>query len=735
MTDQEMPVNDEKCDQLGESKKSLVPDYLDDPTSPNSNCDEKVLPSFVDLKRKTLQSLYGLDTNKDYKYNHALLMDKSPKGSVDEKIRSMVDLINAHPSFATLSSCSGRISLFDPNHKATTSTFTSTAKNKAYMEPSMEPSMETTEDSEENTNIINSLDTSTERNTTGKGYGAWLISSHATIKPYQLISALEEQAKSNSHHPLIFKHEPLLLHVAASNISRARQLLKLALDLGFRESGTVITPKRITVAIRSHSLALTVPIASKGRLRPNDEFIEELVKEANDRFDKNEEKLQRLEHAIRTNIFMSDNDDDDKGKSVLDSVDLTISPLPDLNLWGHTSFTIPINSVNGGEEIIAFGGYGAGPNGKKKSASRSNKFYSLCRSGGQWDDAWIEKKQQECDNTSTDEDEFFYGLRGKRSSLPAREGCASCILPLEALNPNGNDNQMPIAAIFGGRSSPARPSNDLHLISVKGEQIDVFSPADVRGESPPPRWGHTLTALSGKGGRLAVLIGGRDEKSIVSSAFILSVNQNGTESSSSSVANHLIWEKVPHPISRFYHSTIKLSLPESSSPSEDIIIAKGGMFSTALIPQQAKSNDEDDVSSSENEVILTISGRGCEIKTCLNEKQKHGNFGSSSCSLLAFNSFNNERYVFTSGGISCNPSEENNQTLAVVKYTESSGVSRITILESSIKHPCNQDHDVNFGSMVHHSCLELSSIDKSIAEIALVGGGAPAFAFGQSFAR
>ena len=321
-----MPEATPNTETLSQRQQILVPDYLDDPTSPNS--DEKIFPSFIDLKRKTLQSLYGLDKNKDY--NHALLMDKSPKGSVDEKIRSMVDLINAHPSYATLSSCSGRISLFDPNHEATISSHIQIQNNDN------DASTQTTEELE-TSDIDIGLKTEPERTSTGKGYGAWLISSHGTITPSQLISALEEQAKSNSHHSLIFKHEPLLLHVAASNLSRARQLLKLALDLGFRESGTVITPKRITVAIRSHSLALTVPIASKGRLRPNEEFIEELAREANARFELNDDKLKRLEAMIENTMFTTATDDDgnvdgmDSGEKVLDSVAFTVSHIPDLN--------------------------------------------------------------------------------------------------------------------------------------------------------------------------------------------------------------------------------------------------------------------------------------------------------------------------------------------------------------------------------------------------------------------
>ena len=68
-----------------------------------------MLPSFPSLRERNLRTLYGDIKISDYTDN-----DKSPKGSVDVKIRSLVDLINSHPEYVTLSSCSGRVAMFDP---------------------------------------------------------------------------------------------------------------------------------------------------------------------------------------------------------------------------------------------------------------------------------------------------------------------------------------------------------------------------------------------------------------------------------------------------------------------------------------------------------------------------------------------------------------------------------------------------------------------------------------------
>lgn len=188
------------------------------------------------------------------------MVDKSSEGTIDEGIQSLVDMINAHPSFATLSSCSGQISLFDPNYANSKGSINSIPLNSIE---------------DERLDLTNNSDISS-----GKGHGAWLISSHATITTNTLIKVLDSHAshaKICGGYALIFKHEPLLLHIAASNMSRARQLPTIACNLGFGESGLVVTLKCITVAIQSHSLSLTVPIASSGSLRPDTSYITQLV--------------------------------------------------------------------------------------------------------------------------------------------------------------------------------------------------------------------------------------------------------------------------------------------------------------------------------------------------------------------------------------------------------------------------------------------------------------------------
>lgn len=59
--------------------------------------------TFTRKKAKILQDLSLPDTE----YN-----DKSPKGSIDEGIRELIDEVNAYDGLVTTSSCAGRISVF-----------------------------------------------------------------------------------------------------------------------------------------------------------------------------------------------------------------------------------------------------------------------------------------------------------------------------------------------------------------------------------------------------------------------------------------------------------------------------------------------------------------------------------------------------------------------------------------------------------------------------------------------
>jgi len=132
---------------------------------------QTTLPSFRDLQQKTHRTLYGTDTIQTILRRPR---DKSPKGSVDTPIQHLVDLINCHSRFCTLSSCSGRLSLFDPNG--------SNGGNDG---------------SRNNENSISATTANTKSTeASGKGRGGWILVSHEKLCPEALVNAISIKTTS-----------------------------------------------------------------------------------------------------------------------------------------------------------------------------------------------------------------------------------------------------------------------------------------------------------------------------------------------------------------------------------------------------------------------------------------------------------------------------------------------------------------------------------------------------------
>lgn len=98
-----------------------------------------------------------------------------------------------------------------------------------------------------------------------------------------------------------------------------------------------------------------------------------------------------------------------------------------------------------------------------------------------------------------------------------------------------------------------------------------YTPLDVRGKSPCPRWGHSFVALSGCNGRAGFLTGGRNRRGVLSDTFILSYKNSRSPSLRT---RHFIWEKVNIDMPRFYHHS---SLIPGNIIDIDTIIIFGGL--------------------------------------------------------------------------------------------------------------------------------------------------------------
>ena len=702
--------------------------------------DEKstILPSFYDLRRKNHQTLYGSGDSKD---------DKSPKGSVDEPIRPLVDLINKHSDYCTLSSCSGRISLFDPNQQ--------------HLQRG---------DERETTIRNESSDNGTKRTASGKGTGGWLLVSHYPIHPNELVTCFENSTFFHTKHQpqkaWIFKLEPLVLHVAASSLHRGQQLLRLGLELGFRESGLVVSDKRVTVAIRGHSLALSIPCLPGGSLSlPKDYWTSLVNTQANPRLIQNWNQLDRLYRSIRLNWF-----DVSPTRLMVSSSSSRINTIaaPDtissLNLWDmatvHTATTSNARKV---DDIWCFGGYGIGPNPTNSNSQRSSNVYRLRQiqkdctdNNGDLDERNQSNDQDwELINVVAPENQtppcwqfITGGLQVSwQSKFPSCQGMAACQLS------NG------WIVIWGGRTSPTKPQNTLYLWDSIRHMLATPLSSSIKGTLPAPRWGHSLVAISNN---RAVLVGGcnQDHGAMDDIHLLIWDEQDGS----------FFWERLAMslPSPRFHHMTTLIQTKNGiCDDDDDIILVLGGLRSTTDVLGCVSKNENENAGLiwafqiEETKLLETKATASGNVNTRKQEEHRRipstrvrqwnvskeglpktlsSRWGSATCQIYS----NNNPIMVVSGGITPIDGDDDDDDsvtlppleaffLTKQKYRQQDTI-HVTCVPTDITSinsiQTSETELIDFGSLVHHSCIAISE-----NEFLLLGGGVASFAFGDCFAK
>ena len=735
-----------------------------------------MLPSFPSLRERNLRTLYGDTKISDYTDN-----DKSPKGSVDVKIRSLVDLINIHPEYVTLSSCSGRVAMFDPagsHHDDSAGSNTTDVEEEKTA-------------TEQGEGISKSKDKGTY--ISGKGRGKWIFVTHDILPDLgsQIIQSLQTVGQerltlstesANNNAPITFKHEPPLVHVGAASLEAGKKLLHIVKSIcAMRESGLVVTDQRVTVELRTTGTLLCMPLMvqlteghSAFSLAPNEDYLMSLAEIANERMTQNEVLLKKLYANVREELFENQSSAYASASEVSNNeYKVTLRSLPPLNVWKTAAVAIPRYGTTNRDndlDVIAFGGQGTGPktkspNGKAPTCRRWDQVFRLARRDGLWSDQWdtlpIDTTNSSAKTTlSTNAGKFGVQLASK---LGSREGHRACILPQSTASSSETPDSNVIIMLFGGRTGgPNAPSNDMFLFMprcVNSEDMGILGiPLDVRGTPPEPRFGHTMTPLSGSGRLndgepLAVITGGAgvlattastnvfgemdDISHALPSIYILS-RADDNESGES----HFIWNRVPDMLSpRYYHTTF---IDEQSNS----LFVFGGLFrpDDPFNPDACAELD-DDWTKKHNEMAINswftqpLFGEGAAT-----EDQKAITYfdelppivGSS----LATLSLKDTKLVLHVGGVKSSllhtgaqealsilTLQQNKNGSSELSRVQPSSISSVDAGQSEE----SSDYIIDFGSCIHHCLLMLPQGDT--AESVLIGGGVPSFSFGQSYAR
>nr|AAI14026.1 TYW3 protein [Bos taurus] len=175
--------------------------------------------------------------------------DLSRKGSVDEDVLEIVQLLNGQEQFFTTSSCAGRIIL---------------------------------------------LDRSVNGSEVQKQNCCWLLVTHKACVKDDVIVALQK-AKGDA----ILKFEPLVLHVQCRQLQDAQILHSVAIDSGFRNSGITVGKRGKTMLAVRSTHGLEVPLSHQGKLMVTEEYINFQLKIANQKMEENKKRIERFYHCLQ----------------------------------------------------------------------------------------------------------------------------------------------------------------------------------------------------------------------------------------------------------------------------------------------------------------------------------------------------------------------------------------------------------------------------------------------------
>lgn len=184
--------------------------------------------------------------------------DLSRKGSIDEPIRPLVELINRDEFYYTTSTCSGRISLIE--------------------KPRDDSAIK-------------------------KG-GNFLLNCHEELEYDTFYKSINEFREKNLEELCLWlKFEPFIMHVQCFDLDKAHTFLTLALSSGCRNSGiTLGKSEKFLVAVRSTSF-MEIPLHCGGQFELDQDYLRFLHLECNRRMRTNLIKLGKFESTVRSSML------------------------------------------------------------------------------------------------------------------------------------------------------------------------------------------------------------------------------------------------------------------------------------------------------------------------------------------------------------------------------------------------------------------------------------------------
>ncbi|MFA6268992.1 MAG: hypothetical protein WCW13_03825 [archaeon] len=120
---------------------------------------------------------------------------------------------------------------------------------------------------------------------------------HRTVKTKEILDAVEEF----NGKILWFKQEPLIFHLGTNTLENAKKILVLCEKAGIKRAGIKVAKDGKFIVEMLGTQNITTPI-KEGKINVDKNYLKYLVKKANEKFEKNQELIKKLQKCAKKEL-------------------------------------------------------------------------------------------------------------------------------------------------------------------------------------------------------------------------------------------------------------------------------------------------------------------------------------------------------------------------------------------------------------------------------------------------
>ncbi len=121
---------------------------------------------------------------------------------------------------------------------------------------------------------------------------------HSTVKASDVWNALLEKTSGE----IWFKEEPFILHIGTNTLKNAKKILKIKDKSGVKRGGIIVAKKGKFLVELVGTEEIAFPVKRENTILVEKEFIELIVKKANEKIKRNYARLKLLEKNLKKGL-------------------------------------------------------------------------------------------------------------------------------------------------------------------------------------------------------------------------------------------------------------------------------------------------------------------------------------------------------------------------------------------------------------------------------------------------